>query len=480
MSALVNQFDSVDNYRYGSTNISMAKYKYILFFTTIMNSTPDFPRGQTLFEHCPVSDCIITNNQSALPSVSQFDAVIFHLSDLERLKTEDLPDQKERNPNQRYVMFFLESPQHWQVNVTRFNNFFNWTMTYRMDSDIPYPDGWIVPKLTKQSFVPTERNIGHWDKWENFNFGKFVSSLHLRPRRFIELAQRPPRIAWIVSNCNTDSDRERYVNELKKYIQVDVFGSCGTQLCSPKSSHLTCIDKVEQKYMFYLAFENSFCDQYVTEKLWTWLLMDIVPVVLGQANYAAIMPPHSFINAGNFPEPKDLAYYLKKLSGNKTEYLSYFWWKDFYKVNSNSMYFDKDYDKIKENESKVVMPSYCKLCQMLNDPKEPPKIWSNVDEWMSKTGGHCKPKGSFPWSKFLSSAEDRLLNDLYIILIMTLFILLTFKLRSKRYCRSVKLLIIFAVTVYVLFLYISIPRAFQQLVPWDAHFLFTKCGFLWK
>ena len=144
------------------------------------------------------------------------------------------------------------------------------------------------------------------------------------------------------------------------------------------------------------------------------------------------------------------------------------------------MYFDKDYDKIKENESKVVMPSYCKLCQMLNDPEEPPKVWSNVDEWMSKTGGHCKPKGSFPWSKFLSLAEDRLLNDLYIILIMTLFVLLTFKLRSKRYCRSVKLLIIFAVTVYVLFLYISIPRAFQQLVPWDAHFLFTKCGFLWK
>ena len=35
-------------------------------------------------------------------------------------------------------------------------------------------------------------------------------------------------------------------------------------------------------YMFYLSFENSLCDDYVTEKLWGWLKRDIVPVVMGQ------------------------------------------------------------------------------------------------------------------------------------------------------------------------------------------------------
>ena len=40
--------------------------------------------------------------------------------------------------------------------------------------------------------------------------------------------------------------------------------------------------------MFYLAFENSFCDHYVTEKMWRWLKKDIVPVVMGKADYSGI------------------------------------------------------------------------------------------------------------------------------------------------------------------------------------------------
>lgn len=38
-------------------------------------------------------------------------------------------------------------------------------------------------------------------------------------------------VAWFVSNCFTSSERERYVAELKKYIEVDIFGTCGTLEC---------------------------------------------------------------------------------------------------------------------------------------------------------------------------------------------------------------------------------------------------------
>ena len=267
-------------------NKTMSKLKYILFFTTVMDSPPGLPLGPTLFENCPVSDCFLTYNRQELPSVSHFDAIIFHMADLEILKPQELPDQQDRDPSQRYVMFFLESPQHWTVDVSRFNNFFNWTMTYRLDSDIPYPDSWIVPKLYDNSFVPTINDIGLWDHWEKFDIFEFTSSLNSRPKSFRALAHRPKGIAWIVSHCNSDSDRERYVNELRNYIDVDIFGTCGSSLCPTKGS--SCMDNVEQNYMLYLAFENSFCDQYVTEKLWRWLSVDVVPVVMGQADYAAI------------------------------------------------------------------------------------------------------------------------------------------------------------------------------------------------
>ena len=37
-------------------------------------------------------------------------------------------------------------------------------------------------------------------------------------------------VAWLVSNCCTDSQRELYVRELQKHVPVDVFGACGRRL----------------------------------------------------------------------------------------------------------------------------------------------------------------------------------------------------------------------------------------------------------
>ena len=46
-------------------------------------------------------------------------------------------------------------------------------------------------------------------------------------------------IAWIVSNCDTHSNREDYVEILKKYVQVDTFGACGKLTCSRTEDHNT-------------------------------------------------------------------------------------------------------------------------------------------------------------------------------------------------------------------------------------------------
>ena len=137
-----------------------------------------------------------------------------------------------------------------------------------------------------------------------------------------------------------------------------------------------------------LIFNNPVCDQYVTEKLWSWLKKDLVPVVMGQANYTALTPPHSVIDATDYPEPKDLAAYLLRLMGNETEYLSYFWWKDFYRVEDHGR------------------SAYCKLCQMLNDGEQPPWVRDHLSKWWV-TGGHCKAKGTFPWSKYKPVVEHR-------------------------------------------------------------------------
>ena len=49
---------------------------------------------------------------------------------------------------------------------------------------------------------------------------RFASSLRAKPKDFLDLAYRPGAVAWIVSKCSVDSEREKYVGELRKHIYV--------------------------------------------------------------------------------------------------------------------------------------------------------------------------------------------------------------------------------------------------------------------
>lgn len=72
-------------------------------------------------------------------------------------------------------------------------------------------------------------------------------------------------VTWFVSNCDAKSGRMEYVQELSKHIGVDIYGKCGTSSCDKGKDCFG--DVIEPNYFFYLSFENSFCDDYVTEKL---------------------------------------------------------------------------------------------------------------------------------------------------------------------------------------------------------------------
>lgn len=84
------------------------------------------------------------------------------------------------------------------------------------------------------------------------------------------------------------------------------------------------------KYKFYLAFENAICKDYITEKFFGILGLDMVPVVFGGANYSEIAPPHSYIDVKDFSSVEKLADYLKTLDRDDAKYNEYFWWRDFY------------------------------------------------------------------------------------------------------------------------------------------------------
>jgi len=64
---------------------------------------------------------------------------------------------------------------------------------------------------------------------------------------------------------------------------------------------------------------------------------NILPVVMGARpeDYAAALPPHSYIHVDDFPSPQELAKYLLRLNANDTMYNEYFQWKSkWYEVSN--------------------------------------------------------------------------------------------------------------------------------------------------
>lgn len=81
-------------------------------------------------------------------------------------------------------------------------------------------------------------------------------------------ANKTKAVAWFVSNCAARNNRLHYAQELKKHIAVDIYGACGDKKCPrfPTDSNEKCFQMLDKDYRFYLAFENSNCRDYITEK----------------------------------------------------------------------------------------------------------------------------------------------------------------------------------------------------------------------
>ncbi|XP_014360625.2 alpha-(1,3)-fucosyltransferase C-like [Papilio machaon] len=139
--------------------------------------------------------------------------------------------------------------------------------------------------------------------------------------------------AWLVSNCNGRSGRDEIVKHLQKHLRryeltVDIYGYCGPYKC-PRELMYSCLNMLGQKYYFYLSFENSFAEDYVTEKLLTALNHNMIPIVYGGADYSRFLPPNTYLDALQM-KPQELANTIAQLITTPEQYGQYFWWKSQY------------------------------------------------------------------------------------------------------------------------------------------------------
>jgi hypothetical protein len=245
---------------------------------------------------CPVTNCEIFNDKRLL---NEADLVVVHMRD----HIPDIPE--ERSLLQRWVFFLLESPIYGKLNTTisNRNDLFNMTATYRLDSDFEglYEDN--------AGFVWAENKTFDLDT----DFGAGKDRLGVA----------------VISFCNVHSERQDYIRAMQSYAVFDVYGRCGSPCPVKKRNGQPgeCKEILAERYKFYLAFENSYCVDYITEKFFYILRFNIVPVVFGGGNYSVFVPKSGYINALDYKSPKLLVEYLKYLDKNQTAYNAYFKWK---------------------------------------------------------------------------------------------------------------------------------------------------------
>ena len=192
-------------------------------------------------QQCNVAKCNFT---SSLADLKQADAVYVENPHFLESIQKDLMLMGSSQKPKITVSFQIESPQTAQQLVTTFTNVkLNWTASYRTDSVLNTPYERFTPFL----------NATGLPKHPNRNYAEGKSKM----------------VAWFVSNCHAGNGRQNYADELEKYVAVDVYGLCGTPC--PKMDGKTCFDLLDTEYRFYLAFENSNCKDYVTEKVYNAL-----------------------------------------------------------------------------------------------------------------------------------------------------------------------------------------------------------------
>ncbi|XP_055471376.1 alpha-(1,3)-fucosyltransferase 4 [Psammomys obesus] len=256
------------------------------------------------------------------------------------LAREALETAGSRPPGQRWVWMNFESPSHTPGLRGLARDLFNWTLSYRTDSDVFVPYGFLYPRSH-----PADQPPG------------------LGP----PLARKRGLVAWVVSHWNERMARVRYYHQLSQHVSVDVFGRAGPGQPLPASGLLHTV----ARYKFYLAFENSQHVDYITEKLWrNAFLAGAVPVVLGpdRANYERFVPRGAFIHVDDFPSAASLAAYLHFLDRNVAVYRRYFHWRRSYAVHITSFWDEP----------------WCRTCQAVQTSGDQPKSIRNLAGWFER------------------------------------------------------------------------------------------------
>lgn len=296
----------------------MGSSKYCHLFE--QNNNPDI-----YLKQCPYTNCRFSCDSTR---INQADVLLFHEADAKELINKDsnyvhrVLELRNKNRDQIFTLWNDEANYVTEkLDLVKFN----WTISYRLDSEVS--------------------DCAYGCIYERANQVK-VSDEYMAK----DFAKRKNHAIWFVSNCNSKR-RIKFALDVQKKFSVRIFGACkllaewqrwlgfsGDSTLGAIFSGLAvflgnifdygrcgafrgagnCEIEEFSEAKFFFSFESKNCSNtYITEKFYRILRHNLIPVLL-QPNrefYERIAPPDSFIHAQDFGfDAERLGEYLQKVS----------------------------------------------------------------------------------------------------------------------------------------------------------------------
>ncbi|GFO26152.1 alpha-(1,3)-fucosyltransferase c-like [Plakobranchus ocellatus] len=222
-----------------------------------------------------------------------------------------------------------------------------------------------------------------------------MRDFQLPPRRpgqiWVMFSKEPPDLPRydhldrpdLINQCNRPSRRMEYVQRMRRAVDVHIYGRCGNLTCGGNGYEMgekkkDCLNLLSRNYKFYLAFENTFCRDYVSEKFFNMFEdVDVIPVVRGGADYKRLFPAGIFIDASDFVSPESLGNYLHDLARDGMKYVAL--------LKEKSRYVKSGYE--------TNFP--CDLCKIAHTG-QPRHVYENFYKWLRAPGNCWSPRDLGP------------------------------------------------------------------------------------
>jgi len=362
----------------------------ILFWKTPWNgyplkfeawNCPNMPQCDTQV----MKGSLSTNKQQFINA----DAIIFSpVFDHNWPLSQDIRTEIEKYRRQPQVFAFLQREAPFNTHSERteslaaYNNFFTDTITFRLDSTLPDIHTTLFDIQVKDSVIPEN----HFYDEEKLvaDFANYV------------IPNKTKGALSVIFNCG-NQNRLKLVAELLRLLKfpdgsraLEVGGGCRDKIyklagisdaetLNLARGKFTGVTSLSKDYYFYLSFENTHCNDYITEKFFHHgISSKTVPVVSGapKSSYSKIVNETGFLYVEDFENTEQLANVMNEYLSGKRDYSKFFTWRKY----------------VKNMISQKQGNNLCALCQKLYEIREteenPERIGDINDWWFHKSGCH--------------------------------------------------------------------------------------------